>query len=86
MGFARIEKGIEPIDGFLTDLEYECDAEVNNRIIQKLTAAMVDRHMRRSAYWKEGESVIFLTLFDRFIKLGVDDILFLDFLMELKIS
>ncbi len=28
---------------------------------QKLTAAMADRHMRQSAYWKAGESVNVLT-------------------------
>ena len=41
MGFTWIEKGIEPIDGFLTYLEYECNAEVNERkYYKRQTAAL----------------------------------------------
>lgn len=41
MGFTWIEKGIESIDGFLTYLEYECDAEVNERkYYKRQTAAL----------------------------------------------
>ena len=41
MGFTWIEKGIEPIDGFLTNWEYECDAEVNERkYYKRQTAAL----------------------------------------------
>ncbi len=61
--------------------EEEFDALTDNlhRLEKIITSDIID-------IFNKKDSFIFLTLFDRFIKLGVDDILFLDFLMELKIS
>ena len=59
--------------------EEEFDALTDNlhRLEKIITSDIID-------IFNKKDSFIFLTLFDRFIKLGADDILFLDFLREFK--